>query len=336
MTVRQPHVLGAAGKARAGSYSGQAMALGAATTFGVTAVVVVGFEDAGGDAITLVFARMVVGALVFGGVAWAISPTLPARRLLVPGLGLGVAFLLASMCLILGYANAPASLVVLLFYVYPLLVVVGAALLLGEAVGPKRIALIAIGMTGLALAIGTPSEFSGLGVALGLGAAAGAAALLLLSRHLLSEGLNVPQVLCFTHVLPAVAAVPLFATGVVSLPPATGEAWTLAIVFALACSVLPQALMIGAIARIGAGLASLLATWEPVVAIALAYLVLDETLAPLQIVGGAFVIAAVAALSLLGPPRGVPALRGSDAESAVEGGHPRRHRRRAWADDPLR
>jgi drug/metabolite transporter (DMT)-like permease len=49
--------------------------------------------------------------------------------------------------------------------------------------------------------------------------------------------------------------------------------------------------------RIGSTTASILATVEPLVTVLLAFLVSGETLGPVQVVGGAFVLTAVVVLS---------------------------------------
>jgi drug/metabolite transporter (DMT)-like permease len=53
-----------------------------------------------------------------------------------------------------------------------------------------------------------------------------------------------------------------------------------------------------AVKLVGAATASLLATVEPLVAVVLAYVVLDESLEPGQLVGGALILGGVAALML--------------------------------------
>jgi drug/metabolite transporter (DMT)-like permease len=67
----------------------------------------------------------------------------------------------------------------------------------------------------------------------------------------------------------------------------------IALALALVCTVTPAFLMNAGIRRIGADQAAIIGTIGPVATLAMAYLFLDETLAPLQIVGSAMVFIGV-------------------------------------------
>jgi drug/metabolite transporter (DMT)-like permease len=62
-------------------------------------------------------------------------------------------------------------------------------------------------------------------------------------------------------------------------------------------SVVPVLLFYSAVPLIGAGNAARLATVEPVTAVVLSYVVLGDSLAVSQIIGGAIVVASVVALA---------------------------------------
>jgi len=76
--------------------------------------------------------------------------------------------------------------------------------------------------------------------------------------------------------------------------PAGGWIWIVAI--ALFSTVLPIVTFMLGMERVGAATASILSTVEPVVTVALAVAIYAEALGPLQILGGALVLAAVVAL----------------------------------------
>ena len=63
-------------------------------------------------------------------------------------------------------------------------------------------------------------------------------------------------------------------------------------------TVVPVWIFYTAVKRIGASLASFLATLEPFVAAVLAWALIDEPLAPGQIAGGVLIVTSVALLSL--------------------------------------
>jgi drug/metabolite transporter (DMT)-like permease len=295
--------------------AGQLQAVLSALGFATGGYLTKRFESAGGAAMTLIAFRMLAGLAVFGGVAAARGYRLPSRKLVAIGLGLGGVQLVSNSALIVGFAKAPASLVVLVFYVYPLLVVAGGALLFGEGVGRNRAVLIAAGLTGLVLAVGTPASVTVVGVTLGLSAGIGMASFILGSRYAFEQGMQVIQLLALSYACPSVLMVALLATGVVPLPSLTTDAIAPMIGFIALGSVIPVVLFVSAIRRIGAGMTALLATIEPFAAVVLAYLLLDESLTALQLVGGALIITAAALLSVLPAGAGV-SRRGSGSSRA--------------------
>ena len=81
--------------------------------------------------------------------------------------------------------------------------------------------------------------------------------------------------------------------------------WIAFIYIGIFATLLPFGFYLKGIERVRATRASITATWEPVVAGFVAYLVLEEVLYPLQILGGIGVIAAVVLLQL-GREKGAP------------------------------
>jgi drug/metabolite transporter (DMT)-like permease len=74
--------------------------------------------------------------------------------------------------------------------------------------------------------------------------------------------------------------------------------WALGAVFIAA--VFPIACFYTGVRRVGASVAGLLSTAEPLVTVMLAYIVLGESLTAVQLVGGGLILISVAALSLEG------------------------------------
>ena len=71
-----------------------------------------------------------------------------------------------------------------------------------------------------------------------------------------------------------------------------------AAVIALFSTVIPIVLFVAGLARVGASTAAIASTVEPAMTVALAWIVLGETLGPLQLAGGALVLSAVVLLQL--------------------------------------
>jgi drug/metabolite transporter (DMT)-like permease len=198
---------------------------------------------------------------------------------------------------VLGFDNAPVALIVLLFYMYPLLVAVGAATFFDERPTRLGIAFIVIGTAGLALAIGTPSSVTAVGVLCGLGAGIGNAIVVLGIRVLLSRGLRVLEVAALSYAIPATVASALLISELIPVPPSSGGAWLYALAYATTGTLVPWTLFYSAMRVIGASLAALLATAEPLISVVLAYLILGERLGPWQIAGGALIVIAIIGLA---------------------------------------
>ena len=79
---------------------------------------------------------------------------------------------------------------------------------------------------------------------------------------------------------------------------ASGEGVMWAAVIASVSTVMPIVLFMAGLARVGPSTASIASTIEPPFTVALAWIVFGETLGPLQLVGGAFVLSAVVLLQL--------------------------------------
>jgi drug/metabolite transporter (DMT)-like permease len=84
--------------------------------------------------------------------------------------------------------------------------------------------------------------------------------------------------------------------------PRTADGWTSVAVIAAVATVVPMAALFVGIARVGAPTASIVSTFEPVVTVVLAGLVLGETLSLVEATGAACVIAAVRRLASLSRP----------------------------------
>ena len=79
---------------------------------------------------------------------------------------------------------------------------------------------------------------------------------------------------------------------------ATGEGVMWAAVIASVSTVMPIVLFMAGLVRVGPSTASIASTIEPPFTVALAWIVFGETLGPVQLAGGAFVLSAVVLLQL--------------------------------------
>lgn len=265
----------------------------------------------GGDALSLLFVRFVVSFLVLAALATAAHGRsrvgyAPRPRVLVAGFLLGLTFYVGqSLSFFEGLARAPAGLVVLLFYIWPLFATLGGALVFGEELTSARVAILLIGLSGIALCVGLPSHSTGLGVALGLAAGIFYSGYVLGSKRLLNDGLSAVQLTAAAFLGPALVYSGVAAVRGVQLPSGVVGWGTLSGVVVLG-TIVPTLLLFAGLARVEAGSASILSTAEPLTGVVLAYVILGESMSGLQLLGGALVLGAVVALALApahGPDR---------------------------------
>jgi drug/metabolite transporter (DMT)-like permease len=185
----------------------------------------------------------------------------------------------------------------LLLYAYPSLVTLAAFALRRESPTRRKLGALALASSGvvLVLAGGGTGSIDWLGVAMALACAGFYTVFILGSERASAKTPAVPfaaSVATGAAVTFAIAA--LFTGGV----HASGEGVMWAAVIALFSTVMPIVMFVAGLARVGASTAAIASTVEPALTVALAWIVLGETLGPLQLAGGALVLSAVVLLQL--------------------------------------
>ncbi|HEX2303647.1 MAG TPA: EamA family transporter [Gaiella sp.] len=190
------------------------------------------------------------------------------------------------------------SLLALLVYTFPV-IVTGTVIALGRERASRRTVLaLALASCGLVLVLAGASAgaLDPLGTALGLGAAIVYSAYILISEGVL-ERID-PLVLSTLVCTGAATTLTLAGVAGGDLGPgrasATGFVWLGGL--AVVSTVGAIALFFAGLRRVGPSAASILSTVEPVVTVALAFVVFGEALGPAQLVGGALVLSAVLAV----------------------------------------
>jgi drug/metabolite transporter (DMT)-like permease len=303
---------------------GALLCLLSASAFGTLGIFGRLASDAGASIASTLLVRFAVAALVFAVVlrstdGWRRVRALP-RRVVLIGLGLGaVGYSLQSGLYFAAIERLDVSLVSLLLYTYPAFVTV-AALMLGRAVfAPRTAVALAVASAGLVLvllAAGTGAFDLG-GALLALAASVTYTTYILISDRIIGE--VDPFALAALVLTGATAsfAVAGVVTGSLDLA-LPADAWLWLILIALISTVVAVSAFFAGLRRVGPSEAAILSTFEPVVTVALAYVVLSERLAPAQLVGGAMVLGAVVLLQLRPRPRAAP-LRVAAAQA--NGGH---------------
>lgn len=264
--------------------------------------------DHGVDVATAVAFRSGITALVVGVLLWTyrVPIRLTARhRRMLPLIGLLVA--VQSLCLYASVARLPVGLALLTFNTYPLWTAGWARVLYGERPDRAVLKAMPVLLLGLALALDVLGSASGLGaghqwqqIGVGVGFAMAAAATfglaLVLTQH--EAGTLDGRVRTFST-MAIVGVLALAATttqGGLHLPQATtgwvgllGLTALYGTAFTIMFTVLPRLGVVGN---------SAIMNVEPIFALALAWVVLGQTVATVQVAGGVLVVAAVMWLGL--------------------------------------
>ncbi len=262
----------------------------------------------GVDVVTAVTIRSTVTAIVVALILWqqkvSLQLTVRHRKSL---LLVGALIAVQSVCLYSAVARLPVALALLAFNTYPLLTAFWARVLYGHR--PERMVLLAmpVMLIGLALALDVLGAASGLGaaehwgqigagVAFALTASATFGLALVITQH---ESVDVDgRLRTFTTMgtVAILAAVVALTQSGIHLPNASAGWWGLGALtflygtaFTIMFTVLPKLGVVGN---------SAIMNVEPVFALVLAWALLGQTIAPMQLVGALVVVATVMWLGL--------------------------------------
>ncbi|HEX4716993.1 MAG TPA: EamA family transporter [Thermoleophilaceae bacterium] len=288
--------------------SGTLMCISSGAAFGAMAIFGKLSYREGVNVATLLAARFVIAAVVFWALVLASGARHQLRSLtgrdLRTGLALGACgYAIQAGCYFLALERIEASLLSLLLYTFPAMVAAAAVVLGREHIDARRAAALGLASFGLVLVLAG----SGAGALDPLGAALGIAAAVVYSTYILvSDGVAGrldPRVLSALVCTGAAVSLTIGSALLGQLHPGavTAAGWGWLVSLALVSTVGAISLFFAGLARVGPTTASILATVEPVVTVLLAFLVFGETLAAVQLAGGALVLTAVVVLSA---PRG--------------------------------
>lgn len=301
---------------------GLVLVLGSAVAFGCMAVFAKEAYAAGAGVTTLLAARFLLAAAVFwaivalrarrGAASWR-----PSRATVRAGLLLGAVGYAAQSGLYFGaLTRIDASLVALLLYLHPVLVVLGALATGRETPGARTWAALGAASSGGALVLlgGGIGDLDGLGVAMACGAAAAYATYILVT----DRAATAADPFVLSALITTGAALSFTAAGTaggVLEPDAVVDAagWVAAI--ALVSTVTAVTFFLLGMARVGPSTASILSTFEPVVTVVLVMAIYGERLGAVQLLGGVLVLSAI--LVLHGRPRRGPAPEAAPAPAPV-------------------
>jgi drug/metabolite transporter, DME family len=289
----------------------------AAAGFGTLGPITRYADEAGVSSLALVTWRAGIGGLIVlvflavqsltGRGSWRRWRDLPPRDRVVMALAAATNAGL-NMAAFVAFLRIGIALTLLIFYVYPAFVAVASMIWFGERLDRVRWAALAMSMAGVALVVvgaGELGQLDAFGIGLALAAALAQTFYALAANHWFRA---VPGIQAAASTMGGAAILYLAAAlvigqiGVVAEPLASASALWPVLVAGVVGAGVPTVCFIAGIRLLGAPRATILATLEPVVGVGLAAVLFGAVPAPLQLLGGALIIAAGIVLQMR--PRG--------------------------------
>lgn len=269
--------------------------------------------DAGVSSLTLVTWRAGLGALVMIGFVlalWAAGVARPVRVRAIPirdrrfMLAAVVANTALNLSVFIAFTRISIALALLVFYLYPAFVAVVSVIWFGERLDRLRWLALGVSLAGLVLVLagaGGVGEIDALGIGLAFVGGLAQVFFVLAARHGFAH-VPGPQAAgflmagaCTLYVLISAAT---GAFGALAVPVSSGAAlWPVLVAGVIGAGV-PTVAYITGIRMLGPSRAAILATLEPVVAVALAAWLLGELPTLVQLAGGVLILASAALLQL--------------------------------------
>jgi len=285
---------------------GPLLCLLSAAGFGAMAIFGKLAYDAGvgvGDLLLLRFALAAVLLLSLAAATGALRGV--PRRSVLAGLGMGaIGYATQSGLYFAALERMDASLLALILYVYPALVLIGAIVLGRERASVRRISALLIALTGAALVLvgAVSGSLDALGTMMGFGAALAYTVYILAGDRI---GVSVPPIALSAFVCLGATCTFALASAMHRGPHLTFDAdgWGWVGAIAVVSTVAAILCFFAGLARVGPSAASILSTLEPLVTVALAAAAFGDSLGPVQQVGGALVLGAVLVMQWPARPR---------------------------------
>lgn len=221
----------------------------------------------------------------------------------------GLFFVASALLYFLSVQELTAGLATVIFYAFPAVVALLTALVFRERPGLRVIGSLALALVGIVLISGLLGSgevrLSPAGIAYGIGGCVAFAVYTVLGQKAVEK--DSPFTMTFSIAVVGLAVCALCLPGEF---PAMLQLSTLQVGLGLAIvlfnTIIPVVLLLAAIKRIGATKASLISILETPFSLLIAFLVLGETLTPLQGAGSVLVVASILIVTLPGKKEQAP------------------------------
>jgi drug/metabolite transporter (DMT)-like permease len=283
-----------------GRWSGPALVVLAACGFAVQTTLARLSYELGANVITLLAVRGLIAVVALFVIFRLMGSTLRLPwRLRLTATAVGLLTSVQAFGVLGAVDFIPVSLTVLIFYTYPVVVTLVARFTENSPLTPLKIGAAIAAFAGVAIALNVSfATLDPRGVALAALGAAALASTALISARVLRGGDPLAMIwqMLLTSTVIFCLLVPVL--GGLAFPHGS-QGWTAFIASSFGF-VFGAMLFYSMLARIGAQRVAMVMNAEPILTIGLAVLVLGETLTPVQLLGGALVIAAIVVVRLRG------------------------------------
>lgn len=270
--------------------------VGSAVGYGFVSVLLKLALEAGARPLPLAAWRFVFAAIAVWLLLAIRRRPLPSRASVPRLFGLGALYSMDALLFTIALQWVPASTATLVFYAYPVAVVLLAAAFLSEPLTRRRLMACALTVIGCALtAGGSTGGGRPLGIALVLLAMSALALYIVTGRRILGREPAHSSAAVIVTASAAILVVVAMAAGETSLG-GGARAWVLVLLLSIVCTALPITLFVVGIQRVDAGRAAILSTLEPVVTVIVAALLLNERIGVIQVTGGMAILGGVLGL----------------------------------------
>jgi drug/metabolite transporter (DMT)-like permease len=268
-----------------------------AISFGTMAIFARIAYDAGSDPITVLFLRFTIAGIFMLAIMVAKGMSYPRGRTLVTLAFMGaLGYVGLSFAFFTALTMAPAGLVAILLYLYPAFVTLLATVFLKKPVTLLKVVALCLTFGGTLLIIGLDSgSGQNLGIVLAITAA------VLYSVYIVVGSKVISNAGAFQASTIVIISAGVAFSGIVAVKgvkfPGTALGWVSVFAIALVSTALAIVAFFAGLKRIDPANASMISTLEPAVTVALAVVVLGETLTLNKILGGGMILAAVLLLT---------------------------------------
>ncbi|MCB5174449.1 MULTISPECIES: DMT family transporter [Microvirga] len=278
---------------------GMLFALGSATFYGLNIVYARMASFAGASGSAIVVYRVFLMLLLVGIAAVVLRRSLATAREERGTLALlGVSTALVGVCYLSSVAYIPVTVAAVVFYTFPIFIVLASPFVEGTKLTPALLAVVAVATIGVVMVVGPAfGDLDWRGLALAFAASLATATQFFAAARCRRTGVVAKVFWIHVLVLPTAALIAL-AAGQLD-PPSTLTVAPYAVGMTIGGYLIGFMLQFLALGRITAVAAGIIYCTEPVVAAVSSAVILGETLDVLQMAGGTLVLSAIIANVLL-------------------------------------